>query len=62
MFDGYEKIKCVKCNKVFSGRRPPDGISVLCPDHMRESELPLIDDGDKIPNDVLEHLKKTRED
>lgn len=52
IFEDYKKLKCIGCKKFFSGREPSGSGPSLCPDCLKSKELPLINDGDKIPENM----------
>lgn len=56
MFDNYEELTCIICEKAFVGRRPGDGGDILCFDCISSNELPVVNDGDDIPNTVHDEI------
>lgn len=60
MFTNYEALKCSKCDKEFIGRKPAEGGEILCPDCIASNELPVVNEGDKIPKTVNDEHKDGR--
>lgn len=56
MFNNYEELACVWCKKKFFGRKPAEGGMVLCIDCLQKQELKVVNNSDKIPNDVEREL------
>jgi len=54
----YEDLKCMSCGTEFKGRRPPEGIDILCPNCVSGAELPLIDVGGRVPNSVNKEVMR----
>lgn len=60
MFNNYEALKCDKCRKAYIGRKPAEGGITLCPDCVASNELPVVNEGDKVPETVHDEVKDGR--
>ena len=60
MFTAYEALQCESCRAAFLGRKPAEGGSVLCPECLEAGEIPVIDDPEAIPPQVLAEIKNGR--
>ena len=56
----FEELKCEKCGELFDGRKPLSGVYILCPKCLSEKELPLVNEGDPIPDSVYEETANGR--
>lgn len=52
MFTNYEPLVCSKCIKLFNGRKPAENGYILCPDCLKKQEIPVINQGDNIPEGI----------
>lgn len=57
MFDNHEELTCAGCGKVFMGRMPAPGGAMACPECLKSVELPVINEGEDIPDSVNEELE-----
>lgn len=64
MYDKNEQLICSRCQNIFEGRRPPEGIDIICPNCVAEEELQIIDkdNPDIIPAIVHDAIEGGGED
>jgi len=60
MFKDYKTITCGPCGKTFEGREPAEGGDCWCPECRAEKELPIVNEGDKVPKSVDKELEGGR--
>lgn len=56
MFSNHEVLTCIVCNKIFMGRVPAEGGDIFCPECLTAGELPVVEDGDQIPDTVHDEV------
>ena len=57
MFSNWEALRCTKCQKAFRGRKPADDtVDILCLECIALTELPVVNDGDAVPESISEEF------
>lgn len=56
MFSNHEELTCEVCGEIFMGRKPAEGGLIICAKCLSVAELPVVNDGDNIPDTVHDEV------